>query len=65
MNHDRRRLLNLTGNTLLAGSTAMSLHGGPLPDSKNSWKTALALNAKREPISGSADGLAAAIRRGR
>lgn len=42
----------------------MSLQGGPLPDSKNNWTTALALNAKREPISGSADGLAAAIRRG-
>ncbi len=65
MNDDRRRLLTLTGSTLLAGSTAMSLEGNPVSaTSKNSWKVALTLDAKREPISGSADDLAAAIRRG-
>ncbi len=64
MNDDRRRLLTLTGSTLL-GSAAIPLQGSPMPAaSKNNWKTALTLNAKREPISGSAGDLAAAIRRG-
>ena len=64
MNLDRRQLLALAGSTYFAEFGALSLKGGPVADSKNSWKTALQLNVKREPVSGSAEALATAIRRG-
>lgn len=64
MNLDRRQLLALAGSGYFTGSGAPSLKGGPVADSKNNWTAALRLNAKREPISGSTDALANAIRRG-